>query len=346
MNHKYNNISAEKSALVFSRNLAYNLGGAERSLLEEVKQHNYATVQVLYALQNEFEGSRLFNHSYFNRDLGSEDFKLFPRFFYYEYLANRRLIKDKLSKLDFDILLAQNRWAPVAIKVAANMNKEAIYYLRDETSLGLFKNYYSGKQYVLKSLYQLLESPALKLFQRDNEEALNAATKVIVNSQFMRGLLWDLYKVDSEVVYPKIDAERLLTSYHLHKKSLEQPNAAIVMVGDTKIKGVDVFTLLAERNPEHDFYLYGKNSRLDSRSSNLVHKGWVNDPAVAYANAKVVIVPSLWDEAFGRVAVEASLLGIPVIVSNKGGLPEAVNYDSAKIANDFEDFANKLRTFL
>ncbi len=35
-------------------------------------------------------------------------------------------------------------------------------------------------------------------------------------------------------------------------------------------------------------------------------------------------MPSIWEEAYGRSAIEAQLSGIPVIASRRGGLPEAV----------------------
>ncbi|HDU4298229.1 TPA: glycosyltransferase family 4 protein [Klebsiella variicola subsp. variicola] len=37
-----------------------------------------------------------------------------------------------------------------------------------------------------------------------------------------------------------------------------------------------------------------------------------------------LIVPSQWNEPFGRVVIEANSYGIPVIASNKGGIPEIV----------------------
>ncbi len=38
---------------------------------------------------------------------------------------------------------------------------------------------------------------------------------------------------------------------------------------------------------------------------------------------KILLVPSLWGEAFGQVVVDAMLRGIPVIASDLGGLTEA-----------------------
>ena len=44
----------------------------------------------------------------------------------------------------------------------------------------------------------------------------------------------------------------------------------------------------------------------------------------AWRDIKLLIVPSLWFEAWGIVLVEAHLRGIPVISSNSGALPEAM----------------------
>ena len=49
-----------------------------------------------------------------------------------------------------------------------------------------------------------------------------------------------------------------------------------------------------------------------------------NDMRSIYGKCRILLVPSLWEEAYGRVAVEAQISGIPVVASNRGGLPEAV----------------------
>jgi len=43
-----------------------------------------------------------------------------------------------------------------------------------------------------------------------------------------------------------------------------------------------------------------------------------------YAEADVVVVPSVWQEPFGRVALESLMCGTPVVASSRGGLREIV----------------------
>ncbi len=43
-----------------------------------------------------------------------------------------------------------------------------------------------------------------------------------------------------------------------------------------------------------------------------------------YSTTKLLLMPSLWNEAFGLVAAEAMLNGIPVLASKRGALPETI----------------------
>jgi glycosyltransferase involved in cell wall biosynthesis len=48
------------------------------------------------------------------------------------------------------------------------------------------------------------------------------------------------------------------------------------------------------------------------------------DPRDFYRVSRAVLVPSLWRESLGRVAIEAMANGIPVLASDRGALPETL----------------------
>ncbi len=71
--------------------------------------------------------------------------------------------------------------------------------------------------------------------------------------------------------------------------------------------------------------------------------------AVAQTRAAVAVVPSLWDEPYGMVAVEALTAGVPVVASAVGALPELVtdNVDGLLVpAGDRAALAAALRSIV
>lgn len=60
------------------------------------------------------------------------------------------------------------------------------------------------------------------------------------------------------------------------------------------------------------------------RLNNVVLTPNTPDMRPIYSRARVLLAPSLWHESFGRVAAEAVLNHIPVLYTNRGGLPEVV----------------------
>jgi hypothetical protein len=50
-------------------------------------------------------------------------------------------------------------------------------------------------------------------------------------------------------------------------------------------------------------------------------------PADYFALTRILVVPSVWEEPFGRVAAEAMINAIPPLVSNRGSLPHVVGGD-------------------
>lgn len=97
-------------------------------------------------------------------------------------------------------------------------------------------------------------------------------------------------------------------------------------------KGIWVLLKAAKNLPQIKFKIIGtgpeekKLKQAAAGLSNVEFFGFVAGEALwnLYRGARCVVAPSLWQEVFGLVVLEAMAAGKPAIASNIGGLPETV----------------------
>jgi len=94
--------------------------------------------------------------------------------------------------------------------------------------------------------------------------------------------------------------EKLLETF-----SSMQSNANLIILGKAKNKNSE------------------ENLRLKFSAKNIKFLGFLNISEFM-SKIDVLIMPSLWNEPFGRVIIEAYSYGVPVIGSNGGGIPELI----------------------
>lgn len=103
----------------------------------------------------------------------------------------------------------------------------------------------------------------------------------------------------------------------------------VLMVNPCVVKGISIFLALAERFPHIPFAALtgwgttSKDRENMSRLANVTLLETVPGIDQVLSRARLLLMPSLWLEGFGLIAMEAMLRGLPVIASDSGGLVEA-----------------------
>jgi len=152
-----------------------------------------------------------------------------------------------------------------------------------------------------------------------------ANVKFIANSHFTARRFAEKFSLPSVVIPPLFRAEDYQT-----------PPAGdnVTFINPHPNKGGDIAARLVVECPDIPFcfvrswHLPPEQAsfldQLENKHANLTIVGPTRKMKEVYRKAKILLAPSRWQEAWGRVATEAQFSAIPVLASNRGGLPESV----------------------
>jgi glycosyltransferase involved in cell wall biosynthesis/GT2 family glycosyltransferase len=151
----------------------------------------------------------------------------------------------------------------------------------------------------------------------------------VVPSEFARNYYWKTLGLACQRLPNMIDWQRVLVS--------DRQPRYVTFVNPELVKGVFVFARIAEelarRRPDIHFLVVESRGQPNGLSEigldlkKLPNIRWMEntvDPRDFYKLTKMVLLPSLWNENFPLVAAEATLNGIPVLGSSRGGIPEVL----------------------
>lgn len=154
------------------------------------------------------------------------------------------------------------------------------------------------------------------------ENELESVDFIIANSEFLKSKYLNVFPNKKiYVVYPLLSTCNAFSTY-------PSQISKIMMVGKTEDKGYSIFERLASKFNTLEFHVMGAlpgSSVEVMTKKNLYLHGWINNPIEFIDNMDLVLVPSQWEEPFGRISLEALSRKKFVLVSDRGGLPETVN---------------------
>jgi glycosyltransferase involved in cell wall biosynthesis len=157
----------------------------------------------------------------------------------------------------------------------------------------------------------------------------------IANSEFTARTYAREFGIEAVVIPPTINP----TQY-----STPTTGQFVTFINPYEEKGFELVVRIAGACPEIPF-LFVESWKLedDHRAriekiiaslGNVTLENRTNDMKTVYGRTRILLAPSKWEEAWGRVASEAHCSGIPVVGSRRGGLPEAIGPGGAVLDYD------------
>ena len=149
--------------------------------------------------------------------------------------------------------------------------------------------------------------------------------------------------------------------------SIKSENAALTVgiVGQVGAwKGhedlLEAFKIVLQAQPNAELHIFGRSSSeyatfLRRRATelgvnrNVIWRGFIEVPAKIYGDLSILVVPSRSEDTLPTVAIEAGFFGIPVIASDKGGLPEIMEDQVTGLlfpSGDIQQLASALKKLL
>jgi glycosyltransferase involved in cell wall biosynthesis len=178
--------------------------------------------------------------------------------------------------------------------------------------------------YIARTTMMLPFGPESILPRPDGPNLLGRTTKILCITNYLREYIATWSGLQSVVIPLTYYGNEAFPEFGCFDKGY------VTMINPCAIKGISIFLCLAECLPEIPFAAvpgWGTTS-IDLRKLNLLPNIHLLPPSDniddILQQTRILLVPSLCAEGKGEIIVEAMLRGIPVIASNVGGIPEAM----------------------
>lgn len=246
-------------------------------------------------------------------------------------VSNKRIIGKLLDEIKPDIVHVNNIYGFSAV-IWDEIDKRKI------PIVNTYRDYYvmcPRASLMSNGVYCLRPKALCVIYRRMLMRFMHKVCKHVAISRYVQGQLKKNLNIDSEVIYNSIDVNKVtFEENYSRKKERVRKITKFVFVGALiPTKGIlDFARVFVDCNPENmELHILGegplsKDIRALNSGSIILH-GFVSgeEKKSIMEDMDVAVCPSLWNEPFGRVVIEAFQYALPVITSNMGGLSELVD---------------------
>lgn len=245
-------------------------------------------------------------------------FQLIDTFNLFNYFQLQRLIK----KVNPDVIHTHNLKGISVIvwKVASKLRIPVVHTIRDFYLLCIKSTMFKNEKVCAERCIEC------KLFTIPKKRLSESVSFVTGISSFV------LKQHHSKDYFKNNKHSVIYNSFHLPEEYKVRNGSSEVTFGCVgqvvRTKGIQLLIDTFSELPDCKLVVYGKIIEPDlkiamEKVENISYLGF-KGPNEIYSNIDMLIVPSLWNEPFGRVIVEAFSHAIPVIGSDRGGIPELI----------------------
>lgn len=340
--------------------LPVTLGGAVETLTEYLLNKNEQyhdfdiTVISIYNEKSKIESSNF----HFSKFIYLKRNKLVVRFLDLFSAIMYKLFKINVSsRLDYSIKL---------MNVIKREKYDKILLENDVYNLKRIRKYQNCE------IYLHLHNDYLNENTKNASKLYNECDKIITVSEYIKQRVLTIPEANAEKV--KVLRNCTNTDIFNKKKYYEEREELRDKLGISKhdivflfsgrlskTKGIKELCLAIHNLNGKNFKLlilgsawYGSNKKdkfvkeveyiIQKISNKVIFTGFVDrdDVPKYHSVSDVAIIPSVWEEPAGLVVIEAMSSGLPLIVTNSGGIPEVINEEIAILVDKEKDLIESL----
>ena len=245
-----------------------------------------------------------------------------------------------IRKNHFDAVILENRPA-FALKLQKHTHAKLIYHLHnrklDNTTPSCQDIYQAATKILtvsdfIKSQVMSINSHDTKTITVHNGIDLSAFSRRNNKKRESLGLKDDDFLL---VFSGRINKEKGITQLIEAMLSLkEEPRIKLMVLGSSFYGNVSY----------EDEFTKDLKIKADTLKDRIVFTGFIPYSQIPdyLSMADVAVIPSVWDDPFPTTVLEAQAIGLPIITTLRGGIPEEVTDQNAILLNTDEHFVDNL----